>query len=103
MNPDTVIQLRKQLEAIREFERNNTSGKYSYGGFWAEFLAGIVLLGVLVVFNAYEGQVAARATCFVAGTAMMFQGLYLIIRFKMDKRIKLLLEAMLAVGDSGVS
>jgi hypothetical protein len=100
MNPDTVIQLRKQLEAIREFERKNTSGKYSYAGFWAEFLVGIAFLGELIAFNTYETQTVARVAYFVVGAAMTFQGLYLIIRFKMDKRIKLLLEAMLTIGDT---
>jgi Zn-dependent protease len=100
MNPETIIQLRQQLEAIREFESKNASGRFSYAGYWGEFLLGILFLGHMMISPAPDSHILARVVYYLAGVAFTFQGLYLIIRFKMDKRVKLLLEAMLSVSES---
>jgi hypothetical protein len=100
MNSETIIQLRQQLEAIREFERKNASSRFSYAGYWAECISGLVLLGVTIFFRPPDAQIIALMIYYVVAVAFTFQGLYLIIRFKMDKRMKLLLEAMLSVGES---
>jgi hypothetical protein len=99
MNPETIIQLRQQLEAIREFERKNAPSRFSYAGYWGEFLAGLLFLGKLIISPTPDAPLIALWVLYVFGVALAFQGLYLIIRFKMDKRIKLLLEAMLSVGE----
>ena len=99
MNPETIIQLRQQLQAMKEFERKNASSRFSYIGYWGEFLVGIFALGMLIISRAPGTQSVAQAVYYLLGIALMFQGLYLIIRFKMDKRIKLLLEAILSIGE----
>lgn len=100
MNPETIIQLRQQLEAIKEFERKNAPRRYSYAGYWGEFLLGILFLGRVVTTTTTDTNYLIQVVYYVFSIALTFQGLYLINRFKTDKRIKLLLEAMLSVGDS---
>ena len=72
----------------------------SYAGYWGEFLLGIFFLGLLIVSWTPEAHYVTRLVYYLIGIAFTFQGLYLIIRFKMDKRVKLLLEAMLSIGVS---
>jgi hypothetical protein len=72
--------------------------RYSYAGYWGEFLVGILFLGRLIISMTPDTNLLLQAVYYVFGVALTFQGLYLIIRFKMDKRIKLLLEAMLSIG-----
>jgi hypothetical protein len=100
MNPETIIQLRQQLEAIREFQRKNAPWRYSYVGYWGEFLMGILFLGRLIITMTPDTNYLIQVVYYVFGIALTFQGLYLIIRFKMDSRVKLLLEAMLSVSES---
>jgi Zn-dependent protease len=100
MNPETIIQLRQQLEAIREFESKNASGRFSYAGYWGEFLLGILFLGQLIISRTPDTHFVTQVVYYLFGIAFTFQGLYLIVRFKTDKRVKLLLEAMLSVGES---
>jgi hypothetical protein len=99
MNPETIIQLRQQLEALREFERKNAPSRLSLVGYWGEFLAGLVALGQAIILPIPNAYVIASYALYVIGTVLAFHGFYLIIRFKMDKRFKLLLEAMLSVGE----
>jgi hypothetical protein len=99
MNPDIIIQLRRQLEALKEFERNNASRKSSYLGYWGEFLVGIVLLGKIVAWPTPDFPLLGQVTYYLFGIALTSQGFYLILRFKFDKRIRLLLEAVLSIGE----
>jgi hypothetical protein len=100
MNPETIIQLRQQLEAIKEFERKNAPGRYGYVGYWGEFLMGILFLGESIIVPLPVNHVLAQVVFYVFGVALTFQGLYLIFRHKTDRRMKLLLEAMLSTGES---
>ena len=61
---------------------------------------GILFLGRLIITMTPDTNELFQVIYYVFGTALTFQGLYLIIRFKMDNRVKLLLEAMLSVGES---
>jgi hypothetical protein len=99
MNPETIIQLRQQLEALREFERKNAPSRLSLVGYWGEFLAGLLFLGEFIISPTPGAPLIVLWLFYVFGVALAFQGFYLIIRFKLDKRIKLLLEAMLSVGE----
>ena len=99
MNPETIIQLRQQLEAIREFESKNASSRFSYAGYWVEFFLGVFFLGLVNISRSPDPQFVAQVVYYLFGIAFTFQGLYLIIRFNTDKRMKLLLEAMLSVGE----
>jgi hypothetical protein len=100
MNPETIVQLRQQIEAIKEFERKNAPWRYSYAGYWGEFLMGILFLGRLIISMTPGANYLGQAVYYVFGITLTFQGLYLIIRFQTDKRMKLLLEAMLSIGDA---
>lgn len=98
MNPETIIQLRQQLEALREFERKNAPSRFSHVSYWGEFLVGLLFLGKLIISPNPNIPSIAFWVLYVFAIALALQGFYLIIRFKLDKRIKLLLEAMLSVG-----
>ena len=100
MNPETVIQLRQQLEAIKEFERKNAPRKYSYAGYWGEFLLGLLFLGESIILSYSDAQKLAHIVIYGCGATMAFQGFYLIVRYKIDKRMKLLLEAMLSIREA---
>jgi Zn-dependent protease len=100
MNPETIIQLRQQLEAIREFQRKNASWRFSYVGYWGQFFMGILFLGRLIISQTPDANVVAQVVYYLFGIGFTFQGFYLIIKFKMDKRVKLIIEAMLSIGES---
>jgi hypothetical protein len=100
VNPETVIQLRQQLEAIKEFEQKNAPRKFSYAGYWGEFLAGLFFLGESILLPIFDAQRLPHVVMYVCGASMAFQGFYLIVRYKIDKRMKLLLEAMLSIGEA---
>lgn len=95
MNPEYIIQLRRQLEAIKEFETKNASSKYQYLAFWGEILGGIVFLGLAVIGPSYQASLAAQLINYFVGILFLCQGSYLVVRVKTDRRIKLILEAIL--------
>jgi hypothetical protein len=103
MNPEIIIQLRRQLEAIKEFEQKNAPRRYGYVSYWGEFLVGAFFLGESIIAPFPVAPVLGQVTFYVFGVALTFQGLYLIFRHKTDRRMKLLLEAMLSIGDSSPS
>ena len=102
MEPSTTIQLRHQLEAIKEFERKNAPSKMSYYSYWVELLVGIIILGRLIVNPIKDSEPVVGISIMVGwlffGLALFLicHALYLILRRNLDKRFRLLLEAVLS-------
>jgi hypothetical protein len=102
MEPSTAIDLRRQLEAIKEFERKNAPSKTSYFGYWGELLLGTLFLGRIIIMpiQHLEGFVFIPWLFFALAVYLILQGSYLILRYNIDKRFRLLLEAVLSASST---
>ena len=105
MEPSTTIQLRKQLEAIKEFERKNAPSRLSYFGYWGELILGVVLLGRLIIIPIEQSQFIPFIpwVFFAFSIFLTCHGLYLLVRYNLDKRFRLLLEAVLSKDVGGAA
>jgi len=100
MEPTTIIQLRVQLEAIKEFQRKNAPNKWSFFASWGEMLLGAMMLGRLIL-SPPPSDIIQWFGWFVYLTALllMFHGFYMLFRYSFDKRLQLILEAVLASAE----
>ena len=100
MEPTTTIELRRQLEAIKEFERKNAPSKTSYVGYWGELLLGTLFLGRLIIMpiQQLEGFAFIPWLFFALAICLILQGSYLILRHSIDRRFRLLLETVLSAS-----
>ena len=98
MKPETRIALVRQLEAIKVFEQRNHPSRMSYFGWWGEVVLGAWLMGWNVVNPARQVPWAALVFFFL-GLGLLVQGALLIFRHHLDRRYRLLLEAILSIQD----
>jgi hypothetical protein len=99
MEPTTIIQTRKELQALKQFRDKNVGSQFSFIGFVAELLAGGGLL-VGSVFTPKENSVMwSYWVFFVLGLLLFSHSLFLIFRYYYDKRFINLLEQILAAPD----
>lgn len=99
MEPTTIIQLRHQLEAIKEFERNNAPSKLSFFGSWGEVLLGAMILGRLILAPLNDIVQWFGWFTYMTSIALIVHGLYMILRYSFDKRFRLILEAVLSSAE----
>lgn len=104
MEPSTIIQLRKKLESLKEFQRLNASSKFSYFGYLGEFFIGVIVLGQLVIAKGTNTVIKIPPfvdwILFVIALILMFHALYLIFRYHSDKRLRKVLEMVLSDLDN---
>lgn len=100
MKPENMIQLRRQLEAMKEFERKNFPTPLSETMYWSELFFGIVALGVALVGPGVNVNPVAQAVGYLIGIGALAQGLYVVNRRRTDKRIMIILEAMLSADET---
>jgi hypothetical protein len=95
------MQLVRQLEAVKNFEQVNNPSRFSYAGWWGEALLGAWLMGWNVARpSPPEFPWWGGLSIFIIGLALLIQGLLLIFRHHLDKRYRLLLEAILSIPDT---
>ncbi|MGE5410638.1 MAG: hypothetical protein ACM3MI_06735 [Clostridiales bacterium] len=92
MNPETRITLLKELENIKI-----TRSKTSYPGAWIGLLVSIVWIAQIVYVTGKPGWSSAllNGLMIFLALALLLQSFYVIIRHKSDRRMALLIEALL--------
>ncbi len=104
MESSTIIQLRKKLESLKEFQRLNAPSKFSYFGYLGEFFIGGIILGQLVMAKGTSTITKIPPfvdwILFVIALVLMFHALYLIFRYHSDRRLRKILEMVLSGMDS---
>lgn len=99
MEPTTIIQLRVQLEAIKEFQRKNAPSKWSFFTSWGEVLFGAMILGRLILSPPSDTIQWFGWLLYLASLLLIFHGFYMLFRYSFDKRLQLILEAVLASAE----
>jgi hypothetical protein len=99
MEPTTIIQLRVQLEAIKEFERKNAPHRWRVFGNWGEVLLGAMMLGRLILSPPSDIIQWFGWFLYLTALLLIFHGFYMLFRFSFDKRLRLILEAVLASAE----
>lgn len=94
MKGETIILLVKELERIRGIRSRN-----SYFGAWCGFIVSIISLAglyMLAIGRTYEqGRDWLLAFFFIIALIILLQSFYIIIRHITNKRISLIIEALL--------
>jgi len=100
MEPSTKTQLRRQLQVLEEFDRKNAPNRLSLWGYWIELLAGVGLLGQLVVVQMPNRPNWLGWTFLTLALVLIVHALYLLFRYSLDKRVQLILRALLSIEDT---
>ncbi|MGH2568963.1 MAG: hypothetical protein ACRDGA_11540 [Bacteroidota bacterium] len=98
MEPSTIIQLRKQLESLKQFRQKNAPNRLSYIGYIGELLVAVYLLGQSITIKA-DAPLWAAWVFLAFGLALLSHSLYLIFRYHNDKRVIAILEALFSESD----
>jgi hypothetical protein len=102
MEPSTIVQLRVQLEALKKFEHLNAPNRFSYFGYLGELFIGVIILGQLLITKGLENITIfgiphfAEWALFIISVVLISHSLYLIFRYHSDKRLRKVLEKILA-------
>lgn len=85
---------------MRDFERRNFPTPLREITYWTELLFGVVFLGVALVGSGMNVGPIGQAVGYLMGIGALAHALYLVIRRRTDKRIMIILEAMLSAEDA---
>jgi hypothetical protein len=96
MEPSVIIQLRKELESLKQFRAKNAPNRLSYIGYICEFIAGGCLLGLSITSFNVSTLIWAQWLSLILGIIVLSHSLYLIFRFHSDKRLINILELLLS-------
>jgi hypothetical protein len=96
MEPSVVIQLRKELESLKQFRAKNAPNRLSYIGYICEFIAGGCLIGLSITSFKVTTLIWAQWLTLILGIILLSHSLYLIFRFHYDKRWINILESLLS-------
>jgi hypothetical protein len=99
MKATTRIQLVRQLEAVKEFERVNNPSRYAQIWWWGEAIAGAFIIAGTVLREFALAPWWASVLMFFVGLTLLVQGVSLVFRHHLDTRYRLLLEAILSIPD----
>lgn len=99
MKPETRIALLKELENIKGIRSRN-----SYSGAWAGLIVSVLWIAQIVFVMGKAGWSSAilNGCMMVLALALLLQSFYVIIRHSSDRKVTLLLEALLEVKNSAV-
>lgn len=102
MESSAIIHIRQKIESIKEFQRLNAPSRLSYFGYLGEFFLGCIIMGQLVISDSTGSLTMfgiphfVKWVLFIVAVVLISHGLYLIFRFHSDKRIRKILESILA-------
>jgi CHASE3 domain sensor protein len=99
MDPSVRVELHRELQRIKAYERGPRSTPLQYATAWIALIGGIIILCAAVLLT--EMLVVARVTLLLLSLASIFQSLYIIIRFNMSKHLRPIIEALLALDPPG--
>ena len=95
MEPSAIIEIRKQLEALKQFQEKNAPKRLAYAGYVAEFIVGVYLLARVAFMNA-DVPSWAQIALFALGLFATCHTVYLLTRYHYDRRMITLLEKLLS-------
>lgn len=95
MNPATVLELERELQKVKASDTTSTSGVWRYINLWSPLIVAFALMALW--FN-YQPE-ASRFALPILSILIAIRSLYSIIQNNLNKRMRPVLEALLAVPE----
>ncbi len=90
-----MMEIRKQLESLKQLQEKNALNRLAYGSSVAEFILGLYLLVRAVFMNA-DVPFLAQLALFAMGLVLICHAIVLVMRSHYDRRTIKMLEMFLS-------
>jgi hypothetical protein len=95
MDPSIRIELHRELQRIKAYQRSPRSTPLQYATSWIALIGGVIILCAAVLLT--DMAAIARIFLLLLSLGSIFQSLYFIIRFNVTKHLRPIIEALLAL------